>query len=75
MATLSKLFFADYYKTLEPGIYIPRGFPDIPEEYHGIGIRIEDDVALSSFGTQILSAGCPKEIEDIESLMENARAV
>ncbi len=52
--------------TVEPGIYISpdiqpaEGQPDIPREWRGIGIRIEDDVLVTPDGNEILSAGVPK---------------
>ncbi|MBN8430092.1 Xaa-Pro aminopeptidase [Microbulbifer salipaludis] len=55
--------------TVEPGIYIAAEESDVPEKFRGIGIRIEDDVALLKDGTQILSAAAPKAIADIEYLM------
>jgi Xaa-Pro aminopeptidase len=36
------------------------------------GIRIEDDVLVTETGCEVLSANCPKEIEEIEALMANA---
>jgi Xaa-Pro aminopeptidase len=54
--------------TVEPGIYIA---PDskVPAQYRGIGIRIEDDIVITESGHEILSAGVPKSIDDIEALM------
>lgn len=39
--------------------------------YRGIGIRIEDDVLITESGPEVLTAECPKEVEDIERLMNN----
>lgn len=41
--------------------------------YRGIGIRIEDDVLITEKGPEVLTAECPKEIEDIERLMNNTK--
>ncbi len=54
--------------TVEPGLYIPAE-DDIPEALRGIGIRIEDDVAVTAHGHEVLSAGAPKQVADIEALM------
>lgn len=54
--------------TVEPGLYIPDE-DDIPEALRGIGIRIEDDVAVTVGGHEVLSQGVPKSVEDIEALM------
>ena len=43
----------------------------MPYKYRGIGIRIEDDVAITSSGNQILNANCPKEIDQIEKILIN----
>lgn len=55
--------------TVEPGLYIAPGSKDVPEEFWGIGIRIEDDVLLTENGPEVLTGGVPKEISDIEALM------
>ncbi|CAH0552675.1 unnamed protein product [Brassicogethes aeneus] len=54
--------------TVEPGIYITHSNKTIAKEYHGIGIRIEDDVLITENGPVVLSRRCPKHIEEIESL-------
>jgi Xaa-Pro aminopeptidase len=58
--------------TVEPGLYI-RAAPDVPERLHDIGVRIEDDVAVSARGCEVLTAEAPKRIEDIEALMRDGR--
>ena len=45
-----------------------------PEKYQGIGVRIEDDYALTDAGLEWLSSGAPREIPEIESLMRAAGA-
>ena len=54
--------------TVEPGCYI-RPSKDIPKEFWGIGIRIEDDVAVGEKNPQILSINAPKEVNELESLV------
>jgi len=40
------------------------------EKYRDIGVRIEDDILVTEDGNRILSAGAPREVEDIERMME-----
>ncbi|OOF82728.1 Xaa-Pro aminopeptidase [Rodentibacter ratti] len=55
--------------TVEPGLYISED-ADVPEQYKGIGVRIEDNLLMTEYGNKILTAAVPKEIEEIEKLME-----
>jgi Xaa-Pro aminopeptidase len=55
--------------TIEPGVYIPAGSRGVPKRMHNIGIRIEDDVAVTRNGAEVLTAAAPKEIDAIEALM------
>ena len=55
--------------TVEPGIYIP-GTRKIPARWRNIGIRIEDDVAITHNGPDVLSKGLVKDADEIESLMQ-----
>ena len=57
--------------TVEPGLYIACD-ADVPEQYKGIGIRIEDNLLMTEYGNKNLTSGCPKEIEDIEEIMSAA---
>ncbi|MCA8864163.1 MULTISPECIES: Xaa-Pro aminopeptidase [unclassified Halomonas] len=54
--------------TVEPGLYIPSD-DDIPDAYQGIGIRIEDNVVVTNEGHEVLTAGVPKQVDEIEALM------
>lgn len=56
--------------TLEPGLYIPHDAVDVPSEFRGIGIRIEDDVLMTEEGPLNMTGELPKEIYDIEELMK-----
>ncbi len=58
--------------TVEPGIYIPAGTKGVPKRYWNIGIRIEDDVAVTAKGHEVLSAGAPTDPDQIEKLMAAA---
>ena len=57
--------------TVEPGIYIASD-SNVPEQYKGIGVRIEDDVVITATGVDILTADVPKTVKDIEALMQPA---
>ena len=54
--------------TVEPGIYISAG-RKVPARWRNIGIRIEDDVAVTSKGPDVLSKGLPRDPDEIEKLM------
>ncbi len=54
--------------TIEPGIYIPVDDEDVAPEFRGIGVRIEDDVVITHDGPVNLTAGVPKEIDEIEEI-------
>ncbi|EIM85484.1 peptidase M24 [Stereum hirsutum FP-91666 SS1] len=51
--------------TIEPGVYVPAD-PSFPKHFHGMGIRIEDEVLVGQDDPVVLSAAAPKEIVDIE---------
>ncbi|MCS6955641.1 MAG: M24B family metallopeptidase, partial [Candidatus Calescibacterium sp.] len=55
--------------TIEPGLYIQENVTDVPKEFIGIGIRIEDDILITENGNENLSERVPKSIDAIENLM------
>lgn len=55
--------------TVEPGLYIAEDAEDIPDQYRGIGVRIEDDVLVTTDGYRVLTDKAPKQVEEIEALM------
>lgn len=57
--------------TVEPGLYVAPECLDVDPKWRGIGIRIEDDVLVTKDGHEILTAGLPKTVEEIESFMAN----
>jgi Xaa-Pro aminopeptidase len=56
--------------TIEPGVYISQDNTTVPPEFRGIGVRIEDDVLITESGPEVLSAGVPKEVDEIERLVQ-----
>ena len=54
--------------TIEPGIYV-RPAPGVPEKFHNIGIRIEDDAIVTETGCELISRGVPVKADEIEALM------
>lgn len=54
--------------TVEPGIYISEDYHFVPQEFRGIGIRIEDNILITENGHEILSENIPREVDEIESI-------
>lgn len=59
--------------TVEPGIYIAVDNLTVPEQWRGIGVRIEDDVVVTEDGCRVLTNAVPKTIAEIEHLMAAAQ--
>ncbi|HEY8272887.1 MAG TPA: aminopeptidase P family protein [Pseudobdellovibrionaceae bacterium] len=55
--------------TVEPGLYIPVDDTSAPQKYRGIGIRIEDNVRVTSHGCENMTSSAPKEIADLEKVV------
>jgi len=55
--------------TVEPGLYVKPGCRRAPKEFRGIGIRIEDDVAVTRASPDVLTGALVKQADDIERLM------
>lgn len=52
--------------TIEPGLYFPTEREDLPAGLAGLGVRIEDDVLVTPSGCDVLTAGLPKTVEELE---------
>ncbi len=73
--------------TIEPGVHLPLIFscfsliyksyigphPKIPKHFHNIGIRIEDNVLITSNSPEVLTINTPKEIFEIEAVMRHGQ--
>jgi Xaa-Pro aminopeptidase len=51
--------------TVEPGIYIAPDDDKMPPEWRGIGVRIEDDVLVTTGEPEVLTESIPKSVEDV----------
>ncbi|SHM49973.1 aminopeptidase P family protein [Cryptosporangium aurantiacum] len=60
--------------TVEPGLYFQPDDLTVPEEYRGIGVRIEDDVLVTDDGAEVLSAALPRDPDAVEAWMAAERA-
>jgi Xaa-Pro aminopeptidase len=58
--------------TIEPGIYIDENDRSVPERFRGMGIRIEDDILITSEGCENLSEGIAKSVEAIEAMCQSS---
>ena len=57
--------------TLEPGLYFDAKDDSVPFEFRGIGVRIEDDVLITSSGAEVLTDRIPAKRSEIEALMKS----
>ncbi|HZF16592.1 MAG TPA: aminopeptidase P N-terminal domain-containing protein [Steroidobacteraceae bacterium] len=55
--------------TVEPGIYIPAGMSKVARKWWNIGVRIEDDVAVTRGAPEVLTGALPVEPDDVERAM------
>jgi Xaa-Pro aminopeptidase len=54
---------------VEPGLYFQADDLTVPQEYRGIGVRIEDDILVTVDGNRNLSAALPRTSTEVESWM------
>ncbi len=60
--------------TVEPGLYFQADDLTVPQEYRGIGVRIEDDVLVTADGCRVLSDGLPTDADEIERWMADLQS-
>jgi Xaa-Pro aminopeptidase len=60
--------------TVEPGLYFQPDDLTVPKEMRGIGVRIEDDIVITSKGPNVLSSAIPKSVADVEHWVSSTRA-
>ncbi|MFS0867119.1 aminopeptidase P family protein [Microbacterium sp. 179-B 1A2 NHS] len=59
--------------TIEPGLYFQIDDLTVPEEYRGIGVRIEDDILMTADGPVNLSADIPRTADEVEAWIARSR--
>jgi Xaa-Pro aminopeptidase len=69
----SRALEAGMVLTVEPGLYLGDQIENLAPEWRGLGVRIEDDVLVTTEGHDVLTAGIPKRIDEIEARREKAR--
>ncbi|GAA4188879.1 aminopeptidase P family protein [Microbacterium oryzae] len=60
--------------TIEPGLYFQIDDLTVPEEYRGIGVRIEDDILMTEDGPVNLSADIPRTADEVEAWIARLRS-
>ena len=58
--------------TIEPGLYFQPDDLTVPEEYRGIGVRIEDNILVTETGAENMSVGIPRTADDVEAWLAGA---
>lgn len=58
--------------TIEPGLYFQPDDLTVPEEYRGIGVRIEDNILVTESGAENLSIGIPRTADDVEAWLKRS---
>ena len=56
--------------TVEPGLYVPHD-ADVDPRWRGLGVRVEDDVAITSHGCEVLTATCPRTSQAVEEACQS----
>jgi len=59
--------------TIEPGLYFQTDDLTVPENFRGIGVRIEDNIVVTATGAENLSIGIPRTADDVEAWVQGLR--
>ena len=59
--------------TCEPGLYFDQDDLTVPAELRGLGIRIEDDLVITTDGHRLLTEALPREAVEVEAWMAGIR--
>jgi Xaa-Pro aminopeptidase len=60
--------------TIEPGLYFQPDDLTVPEEFRGIGVRIEDNILVTPDGAENLSVAIPRTADDVEEWVRRLRS-
>ncbi|WP_328741613.1 aminopeptidase P family protein [Streptomyces caniferus] len=60
--------------TVEPGLYLQPDDETLPPELRGMGVRIEDDLVITSDGARLMSSALPRTADGVEEWMESLLA-
>ncbi|HZV37909.1 MAG TPA: M24 family metallopeptidase, partial [Pseudoxanthomonas sp.] len=55
--------------TIEPGLYVSPDDASVDAKWRGIGIRIEDDVAITADGHEVLTGALARSADEVEAFM------
>lgn len=55
--------------TVEPGLYLQPDDLTLPEEFRGLGVRIEDDLVITADGARLMSGALPRRSDEVETWM------
>jgi Xaa-Pro aminopeptidase len=53
--------------TIEPGLYFQPDDLTVPQQFRGIGVRIEDNILVTADGAENLSITIPRTADDVEA--------
>jgi Xaa-Pro aminopeptidase len=70
----SRALEAGMVLTIEPGLYLGEQVEDLAPEWRGLGVRIEDDVLVTTQGHDVLTAAIPKRIDEVEARRDKTRS-